>query len=82
MDVIICFNITIVFIFKFYIYFIYFKGGGKTPLATNRARKLDTWPPKTLNMVEVGVPVMVQQLMNLTSIHKDVGSIPGPHSMH
>ena len=28
-------------------------------------------------MVEVGVPVMVQQLTNLTSIHKDVGSIPG-----
>ena len=25
-----------------------------------------------------GVPVMIQQLTNLTRIHEDVGSIPGP----
>ena len=27
---------------------------------------------------EVGVPVVAQQIKNLTSIHEDVGSLPGP----
>ena len=28
--------------------------------------------------VHLGVPVMAQQLASLTSIHEDMGSIPGP----
>ena len=30
-----------------------------------------------LKINKLGVPVMVQQLANLTSIHEDTGSIPG-----
>ena len=29
------------------------------------------------NVIEQGVPVVAQGLMNSTSIHEDVGSIPG-----
>ena len=30
-----------------------------------------------IKKVALGVPIMVQWLMNLASIHEDVGSIPG-----
>ena len=29
------------------------------------------------NYTELGIPIVAQQLTNLTSIHEDLGSIPG-----
>ena len=41
---------------------------------------LDTWTltlALKLKVLSRGVPVVAQQLMNLTSIHEDPGSVPG-----
>ena len=41
---------------------------------------LNSWKVKnaySYEMASFGVPVVAQQLMNLTSVHKDVGLIPG-----
>ena len=35
----------------------------------------------SINKHFLGIPVVAQQVMNLTSIHKDVGSIPRPRSV-
>ena len=32
---------------------------------------------KTIHKKKTGVPIMAQQLVNPTSIHEDMGSIPG-----
>ena len=34
--------------------------------------------PPSEDYVTVGVPTVAQQVQNPTSIHEDVGSIPGP----
>ena len=49
-----------------------------------KSNLIELWLEKMLditsifkNLSRLGVPIMAQQLTNLTSIHEDVGSIPG-----
>ena len=35
------------------------------------------WPAQCVKKSSVGVPLMAQEVKNLTSMHEDVGSIPG-----
>ena len=45
----------------------------KRPKENKRENLHDFW----LEKISLGVPIVVQQVKNLTSIHEDAGSIPG-----
>ena len=38
---------------------------------------MDTWKKKKKKKPKPGVPIVAQQVTNLTSVHEDVGLIPG-----
>ena len=47
------------------------------PATKLKEMELCDFPYKQFKIVVLGGPVIAQWLMNLTSIHEDVGSIPG-----